>query len=139
MKKETFKKKWAVALLALFGISLISAGVFASATITLNGDTPVNLGAGAIGVEVCDSTATISTDQTYDATDERFELTTVTLSGVDYSACAGKTLSLAFKTTTDGTKSTTWAVENLKDTYVYGFTGIDTAGAGITTIAVSAQ
>jgi hypothetical protein len=138
MKKVTFKKKWAGALLALFGISLISAGVFASATITLNGDTPVNLGAGAIGVEVCDSSATISTDQTFDATDQRFELTTVTLSGIDYEDCAGKTLSLAFVADGD-TKSTTWAVEDNEDTYVYGFDGIDTAGAEITTIAVSAQ
>jgi hypothetical protein len=139
MKKVTFTKKWAVALLALFGISLISAGVFASATITLNGNTPVNLGAGSIGVEVCDSSATISTDQTYDAGDQRFELTTVTLSGINTSnTCNGKTLSLAFKTNS-GTKSTTWAVVNNQTTYVYGFEGIDTAGAGITTIAVSAQ
>lgn len=139
MKKFNFVNKWVVALVALFGISLISAGVFAAATITINGGTAVNLGAGAIGVNVCDSAATISTDQTYSSANQRYELTTVTLSGIDYTSCAGKTLSLAFKAG-GSTKSTTWAVVNNQTQYVYSVNpAIDTAGSDITTIAIAAQ
>jgi hypothetical protein len=139
MKKFNFVNKWVVALVALFGISLISAGVFAAATITINGGTAVNLGAGAIGVNVCDSAATISTDQTYSSSNQRYELTTVTLSGINDSTCAGKTLSLAFKAG-GSTKSTTWAVVSGQTQYVYSVNpAIDTAGSDITTIAIAAQ
>ena len=83
MKKVDFKNKWVIAVLALFGVSLISAGVFASASITLNSGNAVNLGAGAASVTACDSAATISTQQTYDSGQQRYELTTLTLSGVN--------------------------------------------------------
>ena len=73
MKKVNFKNKWMIAIVALFGISLVSSGVFAAATISLNSGNPVNLGAGAAAVDVCDSSATISTAQTYDSGQQRFD------------------------------------------------------------------
>jgi hypothetical protein len=154
MKKIDFKNKWVIAILGLFGVSLISAGVFASASITLNSNNAVNLGAGSAAVSACDSYATVSTLQTYDATDQRYELTTITLSGVDTDTCAGKTLSMAFKTS-NATYATTWGISGVTgvQTLIWGgtagtgtgltantpLTPIDTANSGITTIAISAQ
>jgi hypothetical protein len=154
MSKIDFRNKWVVGALALFGISLISAGVFASASITLNSGNAVNLGAGSAAVNACDSAATVSTQQTYNSTAQRYELTTITLQNVDTTACVGKTLSMAIKTTNNGTLSTTWGIVNggTDQTLTWGQTagtgntsysalpsGIDTANSGITTIAISAQ
>jgi hypothetical protein len=151
MKKFKFVNKWVVALVALFGVSLISAGVFAAATITLNSGNAVNLGAGAIAVNVCDQQATISTQQTYDANDARFELTTISLESIDYANCAGKTITMAFK---DGstTYSTTWGIASgYTGNLVWGgtagtgqvgstaLTPINTAASQISTIAIAAQ
>jgi len=150
MQKIDFRNKWTLAILALFGVSLISAGVFASASITLNSGNAVNLGAGSAAVAACDSYATVSTQQTYNATNQRYELSTITLSNVD--GCQGKTLSMAFKAG-GNTYSTTWGVTGTGertltwggtagtgDTSYSAFpTGIDTANSGITTIAISAQ
>jgi hypothetical protein len=150
MSKVNFKNKWAIAVLALFGVSLISAGVFASASITLNSNGTVNLGAGAVAVNVCDNQATISTDQTYNESLQRFELTTISLQGIDRSNCLGKTITMAFKDTS-GTQSTTWSVGSTAGDLVWGgaagtgntsysaLTPINTAASTITTIAISAQ
>ena len=153
MSKVDFKNKWVIAILALFGVSLISAGVFASASISLNSGGVVNLGAGSAAVSACDSYATVSTQQTYDSTDQRYELTTITLSNVDTTACVGKTLSMAFKSGNQ-TYSTTWGIVSgtSNDTLTWGGTAgtgttsysamptnIDTANSGISTIAISAQ
>jgi hypothetical protein len=150
--KKIQKNQWKIILLALFGISLVSAGVFASASITLNSGNAVNLGAGSAAVAACDSYATVSTQQTYNANNQRYELTTITLSNVDTTACNGKTLSMAFKSGGQ-TYSTTWGISGLtgEQTLTWGgsagtgltsysaLTAIDTANSGITTIAISAQ
>jgi hypothetical protein len=151
MQKIDFRNKWTLAILALFGVSLISAGVFASASITLNSGNAVNLGAGSAAVAACDSYATVSTQQTYKSDVQRYELTTITLSNVN--GCQGKTLSMAFKTSAGTTYSTTWGITDTGErTLTWGGTagtgdtsysalptGIDTANSGITTIAISAQ
>lgn len=149
MQSKKGSKKWVAILLGIFGVSLLSAGVFAATTITLNSGNAVNLGAGATAVSVCDSSATISTQQTYNTSAQRYELTTISLANVDYSACAGKTLSMAF-VSNGSTYSTTWAVTNLVTTYNWGgsagtgatsysaLTAIDTANSTIATFAVSA-
>ena len=151
MSKVNFKNKWAIGVLALFGVSLISAGVFASASITLNSNGTVNLGAGAVAVNVCDQQATIATQQTYDATDARFELTTISLQGLNYTDCAGKTINIAMK---DGstTYMASWAIlSSYTGDLVWGGTAgsgqvgstalpaINTAASQISTIAISAQ
>jgi hypothetical protein len=149
MKKFNFKHKWAVAIFAIFGVSLISGGVFAAATITLNSGNAVNLGAGAAAVTACDNSATISTIQSYNATDQRYELTTITLSGVN--GCQGKTLSMAFKAGST-TYQTTWGVTagsdktltwggaaGSGDTSYSALPAINIAANDISTIAISAQ
>jgi hypothetical protein len=153
MSKVDFKNKWVIAILALFGVSLISAGVFASASISLNSGGVVNLGAGSAAVSACDSYATVSTAQTYNSTAQRYELTTITLSNVDTTGCNGKTLAMAFKTSGGTTYSTTWGISGMsgEQTLTWGgtagtgntsysaLTPIDTANSGISTIAISAQ
>jgi hypothetical protein len=138
--QEKIKNKWVLALLALFGISLISAGVFASATITLNSGNAVNLGAGAAPVSACQTNATVSAIQSLDSTDQVYKLTTVTLA-LNTDRCIGKTLGLAFKAGTQ-TYSTTWSVASGgSNTFSYGLagSGIDITANDISTIAVSAQ
>ena len=155
MKNVNFKNKWVLAVLALFGVSLISAGVFASAAITLNSNGTVNLGAGAVGVSVCDQQATISTQQTYNSTFQRFELTTISLAGIDYDLCDGKVITMALKDGSNPVQSTTWAIDGTTNANTsplvwggsagtgligsVGLTAINTAASNISTIAISAQ
>jgi hypothetical protein len=150
MKKIDLQRKWIVALLAIFGVSLISGGVFAAAQITVNGNNQVNLGAGAAAVTACSNSATLSTIQSYNATNQRYELTTITLTGVN--GCDNKTLALAFKAG-NTTYSTTWGVQaGTNRTLTWGgsgtlggdnaystFPAINIAANDITTIAISAQ
>ena len=152
MKRIDFKNKRTIALLALFGVSLISAGVFASASITLNSGNAVNLGAGAVAVNVCDQQATISATQNYNMSLERFELTTISLQGLNHVACNGKTIYLAMK---DGSTLhwTTWGIASANDgqDLIWGGSAgtgligsqrlepINTAASNISTIAISAQ
>ena len=151
MTKIDIKNKKVVALLALFAVSVISAGVFASASITLNSGNPVNLGAGAVAVSVCDQQATISAQQHYDSADQRFELTTISVQGIDHTLCNGKTIYLAMKNGSD-LLWTTWAISsgNSGDLVWGGAAGtglvgsqalnaINTAASDISTIAISAQ
>ena len=151
MQSKKGNKKWVAILLGIFGVSLLSAGVFAATTITLNSGNAVNLGAGAAAVNVCDSSATISTQQTYNSTNQRYELTTISISDVDASAsaCSGKTLSMAFVANST-TYSTTWSLVSGTTTYTWGGSGsgtgyavstfapIGTASSGISTFAVAA-
>ena len=135
--KSKIQKRWVFALLAVFGISLISSGVFAASRITLNSGNAVNLGAGTASVTACQTQATISAQQTL--IDSVFKLTTINLD-LNTDNCKGKTLGLAFVAGTTP-YSTTWAVNNSggNQTFSYGNLNIDTANDSISTIAVSAQ
>ncbi len=154
MKFKKINKKWAIVLAAIFGASLISIGVFASATITLNNGNAVNLGAGAVAVSACGTEATVSAQQSYDSASQTYKTTTISLSGIpeDSTACGGKTISLAFRANSQ-TYSATWSVPTNAGqfgTFTYdGATGpghaqttltpFDTAASGLTTIAVAVQ
>lgn len=151
MTQRRSQKKWFVVLLGVFGASLLSAGVFAASTITLNSGNAVNLGAGAAAVDVCDSTATINTLQTFDSTTQRYNLTTITINDINTgNTCAGKTLEMAFVTAQSQTYRTTWSLVSGTTTYTWGGSGsgtgfssstlpaINTAAANISTFAVSA-
>ncbi len=82
MRKFTIK--------ALAGMTVFGA-VFASAA-TLGGLTPDNLGAHDGSVAACDTTGvTTSYTSAWDATDQRYEVATVTVKGVA-DACDGQSL-----------------------------------------------
>jgi hypothetical protein len=92
--KVNFKSKWILAIVALFGVSLIATGVFASASISINNGNAINLGAGRAVVEACDDQVTISTAQTYSDADQRYELSEIEISGLDAGLCNGRTIKM---------------------------------------------
>jgi anti-sigma-K factor RskA len=78
---------------ALSAAVVVSGAVFAMAA-SLGGITSDNLGADSAAVATCDNTG-VSTSYTtaYDATDGRYEVTAVTVSGID-NACDGKAIAV---------------------------------------------
>jgi hypothetical protein len=82
---------------------LVAATVFATvlgAAASLGGINGTSLGADSAGVTSCDSNGVTTTyDSGWDAADERYEVSTVTVGGVD-DACDGRTLKV---TVTDST------------------------------------
>ncbi len=131
--------KWIFAISALFGVSLLSAGVFAASQITLNSGNAVNLGAGTAPVDACQTQATISTQQTFSESSQVFNLSTVSVT-LNTDNCRGKELALAFKAGPEVIR-TTWAIDNAGGVQTFsrgGFT-IPTAQANISTIAISVQ
>ena len=161
MAKVNFKSKWILAIVALFGVSLIATGVFASASISINSGSAINLGAGKAEVEACDNTVTVSTEQSYDATDKRYELTQISLAGLNAEDCDGKTIrmTLDYELCVNGTCSPAAPVSTYWTGYGdsgdvtltwgassgTGFTAtsalpaIDTASVGAAYIAISAE
>jgi len=93
--KVNFKSKWILAIVALFGVSLIATGVFASASITINTNNTVNLGAGRANVEACQDQATVETEQEYNTTTNIYELKAITIVNLDTRGCSGKTIKMA--------------------------------------------
>jgi hypothetical protein len=147
-------KKLLFVIAALFGASLLGAGVFASSAITLNSGNAVSLGAGAATVNVCGSNATISTQQYFNSGTGSYYTGTISITGVDYTNCLNKTLSAAF--TRGGTVySTTWSVSNNMTNFIWGYAGgsssapneysssnltaFDTAASNLSTIAIAVQ
>jgi hypothetical protein len=150
--ENSYQRKKAIAVvLSVLGLALLSTGVFAASRITLNSGNTVNLGAGAASVSVCQTNATVNTQQTLDSTSQAFKLTTITLN-LDTTQCVGKTISMAFKQNSV-TQTTTWGITSgaANTTLTWGGTAgtgttsysalnpFDTASSDITTIAVSAQ
>ncbi len=127
------------AISAFFGVSLLSAGVFAAAQITLNSGNVVNLGAGTAPVDACQTQATISTQQTFSESTQVFNLSTVSVT-LNTDNCRGKELALAFNAG-PGVISTTWAIDNAGgvQTFSRGGYSIPIAQANISTIAMSVQ
>jgi len=131
---ETSKKRIRKPLLiaaAVFGISLISAGVYAGTQITINGNAGVNLGAGTATFTLCSSNATISAVQTFDSTAQVFKTTTFSITGLG-SGCSNKVLSLAFQTNS-GINQATWSVPASNVTsnnfqFGYGSNGTNSGG-----------
>jgi hypothetical protein len=94
MKKFVFKSKWNIAILALLGVSLISAGVFAAATININTTNQISLGAGRASVNACNEVATVNTHQDYDLGDHIYKLTSITIDNFNTAQCNGKTIKM---------------------------------------------
>jgi len=129
-QKKT-NRKWILVAAGVFGISLITAGVFASTQITVNGTHYVNLGAGSTTVNVCGTTATISAAQTYLSSNGVFNTTTFSITGLG-TGCGGKLLSMAFNNQ-NGIQSATWTIPSSPtgaETYEYGYGSNGTCSAG---------
>jgi hypothetical protein len=161
MAENKFKSKWVIGALGLLGVSLIATGVFAAASITINNGGAINLGAGKATVEACDTLVDVTTEQTYDAVERRYELTSIKLNDLDTSLCAGKTIKMTLdyeicsngadctfqtpETTTwsgfpTGTQTLTWGPSSGTGiTATSALPAIDTANVGYAYIAISAE
>jgi hypothetical protein len=152
--RSRIKKRWLLLAAAIFGVALLGSGVFASSQITLNSGNAVSLGAGAAAVNVCDNSATISTQQYFNSSQQAYYTGTISIDNVDPTACVGRTLSAAF--VRGGTVYTaTWPITASYTSYVWGsstvsdsapnkysaslLTSFDTAQSALATIAVAVQ
>ena len=155
MKRLTkLKKRWLLLAAAIFGVALLGSGVFASSQITLNSGNTVSLGAGAAAVNTPCGTATISTQQYFNAAQQAYYTGTIALDiPASHSTCTGKTLSLAYDNGAGTSGSATWAVDDADNTYTYGYSAnsggttrssgllatFNTASSNLATIAVAVQ
>jgi len=154
-------RKWFIVAAGVFGVSLLTAGVFASTQITVNNTHYVNLGAGTASVNVCGTQATIAATQTYLTSTNTYNTTTFSITGLGNGNCGGKILSLAFAPSSGTVNTATWTIPSSPDgteKYVYGygsnggscatggtcqaqapFTAFDTYDATLSTIAIAVQ
>lgn len=91
------KKSRAGAYLAVTAgtFALAIGGVFAANSITLNGGGTIEFGQGLVSTSTCDAGLTASINQTYNATSEIFEVSTVEISGIKDFACDGKNINVS--------------------------------------------
>lgn len=123
------RKKRVIIIAALIAIpGLLIAGVFASNTsITLNGGSPLSLGAGYTTATSCDNAVDVAATQNYYSTGSAFKVEEIRISNINESSggCNLKTLT-AVIVKADGTTSTaTWTLASTALTtnvYKYGLT-----------------
>ena len=87
----------AVITLALLGICFILSGVLAVTNITVNNGSGLSIGSGAAAATSCDTTVSLSTQNTFDASAGIYKLATISVTDVDTSSsyCANKVMYLA--------------------------------------------
>lgn len=88
----------------LFGIGVLVAvpaiGSTLAANITIGTNSTVQFGQGTATAAACDSSITVVPNASFTETDNSFTLGSVTVSDLDWSACASKTLRFRFYPTT---------------------------------------
>ena len=87
----------AVITLALLGICFILSGVLAVTNITVNNGSGLSIGSGAAAATSCDTTVSLTTQNTFDATAGIYKLATISVTDVDTTSnyCADKIMYLA--------------------------------------------
>jgi len=87
----------AVITLALLGICFILSGVLAVTNITVNNGSGLSIGSGAAAATSCDTTVSLTTQNTFDATAGIYKLATISVTDVDTTSnyCADKVMYLA--------------------------------------------
>ena len=118
-RKKTF---WG--LLALLGIALLSGGVFAATSITVNGNNQLSLGAGNAYAVACDSDGVnVSTQQAL-SSNGIFNLATISVYNIA-DTCQGKVLSLGVTYGSSSTQQASWTLPTpTVSTYYFDFGGI---------------
>jgi predicted RecA/RadA family phage recombinase len=103
------KKKDNKVLKVLLGISALIAvpviGTTLAASISINSGTAVQFGQGIATAAACDSSILVTPNASFIEADDAFKLGTVTISNLDATECASKTLRFRFYPTTAGTDS----------------------------------
>jgi hypothetical protein len=99
MSKST--KYGAIGVVVVAVLAFVISGILAATSININTGNRVTLGAGAAFATSCDETVTATALTTFNTTNGIYQLTTISVSGIDGTgstgiSCAGKTLNLAF-------------------------------------------
>ena len=97
IKRKRSKGVFAFVTLTLLGICFILSGVLAVANITVNNGSGLSIGSGAAAATSCDTTVSLSTQNTFDASAGIYKLATISVTDVDTSSsyCANKVMYLA--------------------------------------------
>ena len=97
IKRKRSRGVFAFITLTLLGICFILSGVLAVTNITVNNGSGLSIGSGAAAATSCDTTVSLSTQNTFDASAGIYKLATISVTDVDTSSsyCANKVMYLA--------------------------------------------
>ena len=97
IKRKRSKGVFAFITLTLLGICFILSGVLAVTNITVNNGSGLSIGSGAAAATSCDTTVSLSTQNTFDTSAGIYKLATISVTDVDTSSsyCANKVMYLA--------------------------------------------
>ena len=143
-KRNNKNKKRLLILVALVGVMGIG-GVVAATSISINGGTPLSLGAGYATATTCDENVTVAATQAYDTGSNLYKVTAMTVTGVDLAStvpstglgCGSttrKVMQLAVVTSA-GVYNASWTLASVAEAtsrsyiYTFGYTG-DGAASG---------
>ena len=107
--RDKKRKRFLIAAAIAIPLLLIG-GVFAATTITVNGNNQVQLGAGFATATTCDSDVTITANQSLNSSTGHYQVSTISVTGVDGASCGTKTLNLAATLTTGGPYYASWTL-----------------------------
>lgn len=129
-KRNNRNKKRLLILVALVGVMGIG-GVVAATSITINGGSPLSLGAGYATATTCDENVTIAASQGYDTGTNKYQITALTVTGVDIAStntttglgCANKVMQLAYVVTGNTATTASWTLASAAsaDSRIYKF------------------
>jgi len=83
IKRKRSKGVFAFITLTLLGICFILSGVLAVANITVNNGSGLSIGSGAAAATSCDTTVSLTTQNTFDAIAGIYKLATISVTDVD--------------------------------------------------------
>lgn len=133
------KKRTVVAAFAIGALALGAAGVYATNSITINGDNTIEFGQGSATTNACTSSMTSSISQSWDIGLTGFKVNSVTL-GFDSELCSGKVITLSALnsagTAICGIDGATYTVSG-PSTHEFDASGAACASADLDRIAVS--
>ena len=132
-KRNNKNKKRLLILVALVGVMGIG-GVVAATSISINGGSPLSLGAGYATATTCDEAVAVAATQAYDTRENLYKITAMTITGVDQSStltsglgCGSttkKVMQLAVVTSA-GVYNASWTLSSIaaatSNNYVYTF------------------
>ena len=141
-KRNNKNKKRLLILVALVGVMGIG-GVVAATSISINGGSPLSLGAGYATATTCDEAVTVAAQQAYDSGANIYKITGFTVTNLDQSstnpstgigcgATTKKVMQLAVVTSA-GVYSASWTLASVaqvtSDAYVYTFNSTGSGAA----------
>lgn len=91
LEEHPHVRSWTSRLLKLIPVAIVVGGITAASAATL-GVSPDSVASGGITVSGCDSSVTVDYVTDYDATSGQYEVSAVSVSDIDDTACAGQAI-----------------------------------------------